>query len=63
MSTQDTHAEAQARRLPNGKYFVPGHPRHVGPGPGHLSECLLVAYSDHPYGCTCDDDSPEWTTS
>lgn len=51
------------RKGEGGKYLVEGHPRHVGPDPGHLSECLVVAYPDHPHGCTCDDDSPEWTSS
>lgn len=44
---------------PGGKYVVPGHPRHVGPEPGHLSECLLVAHPDHPHGCTCGDWFPD----
>lgn len=37
--------------------WVPGHPRERG----HLSECPVVADPNHPAGCTCDDDSPEWT--
>lgn len=51
------------RRLPSGMYHVEGAPRKRG----HFSECLLV---DHPeyvndsyLVCTCDDDSPDWTTS
>jgi hypothetical protein len=59
----------------SGKIVLPGFPRHVGPTPGHLSECLLVDLFEraeaHPAPppdpndrrnyCTCDDYSPEWT--
>lgn len=54
------------------KREIPQFPRHVGPTPGHLLECLVVAEWDRtlnqpwsekwpPEGiyCTCDDWSPE----
>jgi len=53
------------------KAVVLGFPRHFGPTPGHLSECLVVAKAEQvaEYGgewppkfgtyCTCDDYSPE----
>lgn len=57
------------------KYEVEGFPRHIGPTPGHLSECRLVSLAwvaeqnDRPWPpdprhqyvvyCTCDDWSPE----
>lgn len=49
------------------KIEVKGFPRHIGPEPGHLSECLIVSmmddetiYEDDSWVyCTCDDWSPE----
>lgn len=49
------------RRLPSGMFAIEGAPRERG----HFSECLLVSHPEYVWddyvGCTCDDDSPEWT--
>lgn len=48
------------------KYEIEGFPRHVGPDPGHLSECFLTTAADLKWNvdpddvrCTCDDWHPE----